>query len=497
MRLAVQRGQAMIERLPRGCHRAAVLAALADTEALSLKDAVEMASDAVEEAGDDMSVRARFLLVLANAHINANDFRAALRSATEALSAVEHTEIHDLRMHAVALTGELEIHALNTQGWRRLRTALELDGSEAIPDPYLSPAGRLGACLLWADNVGEARSLLERQYWLSEAIGDEYSRGALCQLLVELECRAGDVRAAGAYAQEEMLIAERAGSERGLAAGCASIALVAALAGDGETATEYGLRAIAITDRLADVLYGIRSRGALAALEISRGNYQAALNYLDRSEETFEEIGMLEPGCIPIHIDALEARVLVGDFGDAQASVDRWSDLGHRLRRPSILASAYRARGLLVGRSENHRDAVSYFERALELSSDVELPIERARTLLAAGVAYRRMKQRSRARAALLDALHIFQRTPAMLWAARTQAELARIGGRTASRDQLTPSEAKVAQLVAQGYSNREVAESLFITVRTVESNLTRIYRKLNVRSRAQLAHAYAAQLGE
>jgi DNA-binding NarL/FixJ family response regulator len=76
------------------------------------------------------------------------------------------------------------------------------------------------------------------------------------------------------------------------------------------------------------------------------------------------------------------------------------------------------------------------------------------------------------------------------LWAERARAEARRLGGRSPSRDALTAGEQRVAELVAQGRSNSEVASSLFVTVRTVESNLTRIYSKLGVRSRAELAAA-------
>jgi DNA-binding NarL/FixJ family response regulator len=92
------------------------------------------------------------------------------------------------------------------------------------------------------------------------------------------------------------------------------------------------------------------------------------------------------------------------------------------------------------------------------------------------------------ARATLEDALEIFERIGARIWADRARAELGRLGGRAPSGDELTPTERRVAELVAEGRTNKDVAAALFVTVRTVESNLTRVYSKLGVRSRTELA---------
>ena len=94
----------------------------------------------------------------------------------------------------------------------------------------------------------------------------------------------------------------------------------------------------------------------------------------------------------------------------------------------------------------------------------------------------------------LKDALAVFEQLGAPLWAEQTRAELARIGGRALSRDELTEAERRIAGLVAEGRTNREVAAALFLTEHSVETALTRVYRKLGVRSRAELASHYAAK---
>ena len=122
------------------------------------------------------------------------------------------------------------------------------------------------------------------------------------------------------------------------------------------------------------------------------------------------------------------------------------------------------------------------------------MPFERARTLLALGLLQRRRNERRRAQESLEQALAIFDELGAPLWAARARRELRPLGGRPTSRVTLTPAEQRVAELAASGLTNRQVAAALFISPKTVESTLARAYRKLGIRSRAELgAHVAAA----
>ncbi len=108
--------------------------------------------------------------------------------------------------------------------------------------------------------------------------------------------------------------------------------------------------------------------------------------------------------------------------------------------------------------------------------------------MIALGVVQRRLNQRRAARATLTEAVSIFDRISAPLWAARARAELDRISGRGPGSRELTATERRVADLVARGLSNREAAAELFVSVRAVESTLTKVYAKLGVRSRSELA---------
>jgi DNA-binding CsgD family transcriptional regulator len=115
-------------------------------------------------------------------------------------------------------------------------------------------------------------------------------------------------------------------------------------------------------------------------------------------------------------------------------------------------------------------------------------PFERGRTLLALGSVRRRAREKRAAREALEEASSTFDSLGAGLWAARARDELARISGRRPASSDLTTTEARLAALAAEGLANKEIAAALHMSVHTVEAHLTRIYRKLGIRSRAALA---------
>ena len=153
-----------------------------------------------------------------------------------------------------------------------------------------------------------------------------------------------------------------------------------------------------------------------------------------------------------------------------------------------VLAQAARCRGLLAAAQGDLDRAATAMEDALDHHARVAQPFDLARTMLAKGQVQRRQKSKRPARETLNQALAIFDRLGAPLWAEKARAELGRIGGRAPSPTGLTPTEWQVAELVGQGMTNREVATALFVSEHTVRANLKRIYGKLGVRSRTELA---------
>jgi DNA-binding CsgD family transcriptional regulator len=232
----------------------------------------------------------------------------------------------------------------------------------------------------------------------------------------------------------------------------------------------------------------------LGFLELSLGDPSAALAYLGRSYELRSGF-MLEPAQRLELGDFLEALVAAGELGRADEVIATWQERTQKLDRASTLAILARSQGLLLAARGDFESAFASFDEALREHARTEEPFQHARTLLALGATQRRAKQRAAARATLEEALAVFERLGAPLWADKARAALGRIGGRAPSRGALTESERRIAELVAEGHTNREVAAALFVTEHTVEGALTRVYRKLDVRSRGELAARLCANV--
>jgi DNA-binding CsgD family transcriptional regulator len=187
--------------------------------------------------------------------------------------------------------------------------------------------------------------------------------------------------------------------------------------------------------------------------------------------------------------DQLEALLELGLVDDAVRRLDAWEADGRRLRRDWVLAHATRCRGLVAASRGDVDKALSLLADAVSRHEAVGDPFGQARALLALGVARRRARQKRAARDAIEAACAGFETMGAERWAGRARDELGRIGGRT-QVEGLTAAERRVADLVASGRTNAEVAAALFLAERTVASHLTRIYAKVGVRSRTELSRA-------
>jgi DNA-binding CsgD family transcriptional regulator len=224
-------------------------------------------------------------------------------------------------------------------------------------------------------------------------------------------------------------------------------------------------------------------------MALSQGDAQAAHAQLGPLLERLHDMGVREPTWPWLVWSELDALVELGQLERAVTLAQDLEARGRTLDRPLALATAARARGRICAARGDLEGALAELGQALAEHDRLGWPFERARTLLALGVVLRRGKQKRAARQSLQEAAVVFDQLEAGLWAARTTAELGRIGGRPPATGGLTPTERRVAELVAQGHSNREVADLLFLSVKTVAAHLTSAYAKLGVRSRTELAH--------
>jgi DNA-binding CsgD family transcriptional regulator len=198
-------------------------------------------------------------------------------------------------------------------------------------------------------------------------------------------------------------------------------------------------------------------------------------------------LGWGEPSARPWSAEYAEALLELGRFDDATRVIEAWEADAQRLGRERVLAAVTRCRGLVAAANGNVADAISVLRQAVVQHEEVRDRFGRARALLALGVVYRRARQKRAAREAIEAALAGFEQLGAATWVEKARAELGSISGRS-REDGLTAAERRVATLVAEGRTNREVAAALFLAERTVAGHLTHIYAKLGVRSRSELA---------
>ena len=253
---------------------------------------------------------------------------------------------------------------------------------------------------------------------------------------------------------------------------------------------EAGLRAVvADSERLGETRWLHQARGALGRLALARGDAATASDEL-RLARLLADAGQMRHAAVFVAlVDEVEAAAAAGRTAQAEQA---WAALADTENPPPWLRPlALRAEAALLASRDALPQAEEALARALDLQSRSFLPLQRGRTLLVLGSVRRRLQHRKDARDTLGQALAIFEELAARPWAEQAQGELERIGGRSAGEG-LTPSEQRIAELVAEGKKNKEVAAALVIAERSVESALTQIYRKLDVRSRTELARKLA-----
>jgi DNA-binding NarL/FixJ family response regulator len=338
-------------------------------------------------------------------------------------------------------------------------------------------------CALWDDDLETAWSLLASIDRHAEERSESW-RAIVLRTLAEVELRRGRtaeaLRAVGVATE----IAEYWGVVHAEAAILAVAALVKGTVGDVDEARRSAERALELMRPVGyDVIVRDAER-ALGFLELSLGDAAAAHAVL---EPLITRSGLGHPTAEAAAADEIEALLGMGRAADAEALLAAFAAQAELSRRPRASAAVARSAALVAAARGDLDEALAHAERAVALSAASE-PLERGRALFVLGLVARRAKRRRVAREALESALGIFDAFPAPLWAERARAELERIGGRRGSAGELTPSERRVADLVLAGKTNREIATELFVTVHTVEKALTRVYAKLGVRSRTELA---------
>jgi DNA-binding CsgD family transcriptional regulator len=479
-----------VSAAPAGSERAEALAALSRLHRFGGNQplAADLARQALGEAGADDRVRAEAAQGLAATLFYLREsLEEGVGLAARAAELAARSQEDTLRIESLCLQGLLGCLV------GRPEAAVTLANAAALAEPTIdgrvlsTPLFNQAVFALWTDGP-EAAELLRRSRADTVERGDEGSAPMVLAQIALGDYLRGDWDSATQVADEGYELALQTGQQPMQAYSLATRALVRASRGLEPEARADAAQALAAAAERGMAAARIHSVWALGILELSLDRPTEAASLLGPERERLLAAGVAEPGTIRFVPDEIEALVATGQLSEAEAVVDWLDERASALDRASALAAAARCRGLLAEARGDSDAAVAAFERALVEHARVSGPFERARTLLVLGAALRRSGQKAAARRSLDESLGAFTELGASNWAERARSQLASIGGRSSSSGELTAAESRVAALVAEGRTNREVAAALFVTDRTVEFHLTHIYRKLGVRSRAELA---------
>jgi DNA-binding CsgD family transcriptional regulator len=486
----LERAATMLEQLltevPSGVERADVLFALALTFGPGVPAMIELCDEALVEAAGDDARSARVLAFRSIVHLNAANVPAALADARAALEKAEATGDPTLLAVSIAHVGQAETWAAEiTPGL--LERGAELEERFGLVLEYSdSPRVFLARLLTRLGEIDRARAILEEREAKAAARGDEITRAVVMWYLSIVEWTAGRWQRAleqAAAAHELAVQTQHPSARRWVGSTKALIEMDLGLIDEARASIEVGL---AFSSGSSNEAFTILQLGLLGRLELLLGNLEEAGRHLRDLPERLLAGGMNDP-IVLVWADAIETLIALGELEQARAYLEPYELHARRLSSPLAMEGVLRCRGLLAAADGDLEAAFAAFESALSEQPEPAWPFERARTLLCLGIVRRQAQQKRAAREALEQALATFEELGARLWAEKARAELRRISGRAPASDELTETERRVAELAAQGHTNREIAAELFMGMSTVEAHLSRVYRKLGVR-RAELA---------
>jgi len=457
----------------------------------SSREAAELLVRALEEAGEDPAFRVQILVPLAFAEVNARHHDRAARSAEDAVSAAMQLPPGQLLSQALSMSVLVRFLLGGGLDEDTLARALKFEDRQLPMSALLGPSVHSAALMAGTGHLQEAAAQLL-------GIRDRYiERGEESELILVAfhsglnEIWRGEFANATLIAEDAMERATLLDRDLPLAVALMLRAAVSSYTGAESDARRDAVEAIRICRRCdSPELVTVWPTTTLGFLDVTVGNYSAALATLQprllalQSTPKATEIFLA-----PFLPDAIEAMIHVGRLDDAEPLLEFLEGNGRRLDRAWMRAAGGRCRALLLAASGDTDTAIGAAQRALDQHDRVPMPFERARTQLVLGQILRRQRKREAASRRLQEALASFEELGTQLWAQRAREDLQRARG-TRRHEQLTASEHRVAELAATGATIREIAAALFISEKTVESNLSRVYRKLRIHSRAELGRA-------
>jgi DNA-binding CsgD family transcriptional regulator len=462
----------------------------------SSREAAALLDKALNDTGDDLALRVQILVPLAYARFNVGRPDDAASCITDAVRTAERIGQPQLLSEALAMHALVGFYLGEGLDEPALARALELEDREAPVSALLTATVQSAVLMGGSGQLDKARDelLAIRRHGIERGEEIELMMFALHAGLNEIW--RGNFADAALIAED---VAERAvqfGGDIPLAVAPMLQSAVAAYGGQEFEARRGATEALTMCDRCdSPFLVTVWPTTTLGFLDLSLGNYKAALDTLEPWLRAVEEApNATEIFVAPFLPDAIEAMIHVGRLGDAERFIELLERNGRRVDRAWMLAVGGRCRAMLHA-AQGHVDAAyDSAYRAMAEHDRLPMPFERARTLLLLGQLQRRQRKKDTSARTMREVLGLFEELGTPLWADRARAELERTSvGRQRGGAGLTPSERRVAELAASGMTNRDIAGALNVSQKTVEANLIRIYRKLGIRSRAELGRTMAA----
>ena len=438
---------------------------------------------AFEDADDDDEIRVQALLQLA-AFSRSADERVERTAAARAI--MDAAGIADPQLHAWALCEDVQARFHSGHGLDRATLDRAFEGEGAVPFADGQTGSVRPFLLAHADASAEALAGFQDLRERAELEGNEglvpYALSHIPGCLI----RQGRFLEARAAAQEHLFRSEASGQIHQRLQAMTNLSLANIYLGNMQDATRGAEALLAWAQEHEGQMEGA-AMSILAFAALSVGDFPGARTWYERYEATLEPSRSVDPGVDRYDGDLIETLIATGALDDATSRTESLRCRAERSGRISAAATAERCQGLLDAAHGDHESALVHLDAALVLHGQIDAPFEAARTLMTKGIVHRRAKEKRLATTALAGARESFVAMSASPWAARAEVELQRVGLRAAGPLELTVTERRIAELVATGLTNRQVAQQAFISAKTVEANLAKIYRKLGISSRAQL----------
>ncbi len=453
-------------------------------EATSWADGERELEVAIVEAADDPLVLAEALLTLAAV---TDDIELAETSAQRAVDLLVAQDDPNPKILSGALSRLAGARFRAGRGLDHELFARAIDIERAHPSRRLSDRAdaSYAALLKYADDLEGAEASLTALLEEARGTGDLSSITYALGHLVHIYLWRGELARGRACADEHLEVAIHGELQGQEAQARYNVGLAMACEGQLDDAERVLLGLLPAESTNTWLIH--RVHAVLGFVALSRNDAVSAAQHTDLWHDALIEMHFGEPGYSRSHLDHLCALVDTGRTADADAFCIELDQQARSSGRASAAATVLTGRAMLEAHAGRLSDAVALVASALSWYETSPLRFDRARTLLIAGRISRRAKAKSDAHALLTEAEHEFASFGATAWQAQAAAELARVNVRPAAPAELTETERLVAQLAASGLTNREVADRTFLAVKTVEANLARVYRKLGIRSRAEL----------